>query len=217
MDGIKMNKKILLPSLVVLIAISASILMLNYETNDSVSVSEITETSIYVPSDISKAFPDYEIVFSSNAYATIDIVKVKDQVKYTVQGTVINIGDPEIWIDSTMNPELIGVVADRIKIEVDIEVDKVKKSKDIKKGDVITITITGDMVDNVLSLDTREQFELGEQVIVHVAEDPNDIVGENIHFVKLGEYGKYKIQNNKAFNDQNSNGKSIEATLNEAQ
>ena len=209
-----MNKKILLPSLFVLIAVSASIAMLSIDTYDVVL--ETSETSMYVPSDFSKAFPDYELAFSSNAYATIDIAEVKDDVKYTIQGTVINIGSPKVWIDSTMNPDLFGMVPDRIRINVDIKIDQVKKLKDIVKGDVITITITGDMMGNILSLDSREQFEIGEQVILHIAEDTNDVIGENIHFVKLGEYGKYKIQNDKAYNEQNPNGKTIEASLNEA-
>lgn len=175
------------------------------------------QSEMYIPSDMSKAFPDYTLTVSHLSMTTTDITKVKDEVKYTVVGTVIKISESVVWIDPTPHDASVAdSLGDRIKIDVDIQVDVVTKGNDIKKGDVLTITITGTLHDNnLITLDSAEQFELDEQVIVHVSEDPNDIIGKNIHYVKLGEFGKYKIQGDKAFNSKNPSGKSIKEALEE--
>lgn len=174
------------------------------------------ENEHYYEADIGKAFPDYEIVHNAVA-RDLNFEKAKKDIKSTVKGTVIDIGEIKTWNDKTMNPELIPIVGERIKIDVQIEVEK-SNNNVYKKGEIVTVTLLGAILpdSNIVALDDDEEFELGEEVIIHVAEDPNDIVDENVHYVKLGKYGKYTIQDGKAYNDSNHYGKSIEQALNEA-
>jgi len=148
----------------------------------------------YAPSDMSKAFPHLDGVEQGHAsWTTTDIRDVKDQVAYTIRGTVIAIGEGEEWADPTPRPEHYDTIFGKnVKIPVDIKVQETKKTKsDVKPGDVITVTLTGKLLGKTLYLDGGEpQFEVGEEVILHIAIDPNDIVGKNIKYVKLGEYGK---------------------------
>ncbi len=84
--------------------------------------------------------------------------------------------------------------------------------------DVITVILTGKLLGKTHYLDGGEpQFEVGEEVILHITIVPNDIVGKNIKYIKLGEYGKYKIQDGKAFNTKYPRGKIIRDALEETQ
>lgn len=169
----------------------------------------------YIVSDLDKAFPDYEIV--NNALTRdLNFEKAKKDIKSTVKGTVIDISELKTWTDKTINPELVPIIGERIKIEVQIEVEKA--SKVYKKGDIVTVTLLGGLLPDgkTVAMDSDDEYELGEQVIIHLAEDPNDVAGKNVHYVKLGKYGKYSIQDDKAYNDANHKGKSIEKILKEA-
>ncbi len=62
------------------------------------------------------------------------------------------------------------------------------------------------------------QFEIGEDVIVHIAKDnqgPDGPDGNN-YFVELGMFGKYKVIEEKAYNKKHPTGKSLNETFNEA-
>ena len=149
-------------------------------------------------------------------WTTTDIQKVKGEVDYTVKGTVVHISEPIVWKDPT--PKSEGYLirnGENVKIEIDIEVDEVAKSKDkVDLGSIVTVTITGKLLDNKLKLDGGEEhYELGERVIVHVSEDPHDIIGDNVKYVKLGEFGKYKIQGDKAYNALYPEGRNISNVL----
>lgn len=207
-----MNKKILIPSIVAIIAITTIGLVTNLQ-QESNSINSVE----YVPSDISKELTDYQLVGSSSSYITTEIQDVKDKVKMTIQGTVVSVGEPISWDDTTVNPETKNYVPEKVKIPVEILVDKVKKTKDVKKGDSIIVYVFGDRVGNQIALETGLNFETGENVIVHVGEEilPND--DKTTYDVMLGQYGKYKIQDNKAFNEKFPNGKSIEKALSESQ
>jgi hypothetical protein len=82
--------------------------------------------------------------------------------------------------------------------------------------DIITVKVLGCIVDNTLYLyPNSPQFEIGEDVIVHISIDPNDIIEKDFKFVQLGKYGKYKIQDDKAFNSKYPQGKDIIKALDE--
>jgi hypothetical protein len=183
---------------------------------------QVDLSSNYTPSDMSKAFPQLDGVLRGGdaSMLTTNIEDVKSLVQYTVRGTVVNIGSFEKWTDPTPQPEeLQKIMGQTVKIPVDIKVTQVKKHKsDLKNGDIITVKLLGRLVDNTLYLyPNSPQFEIGEDIIVHVSVDPNDIIEKDFKFVQLGEYGKYKIQDGKAFNLLFPHGKDIEKALDETQ
>lgn len=207
-----MNKKLLIPSIAAIIAIAAIGITANIQQGE-LSVNQIE----YTPSDISKEITEYEIVRSSTSYVTTNIKNVKDKVKMTIEGTVISVGKPIKWDDTTINPEIKDSVPESVKIPIDIQVDKVKKVKDVKKGDIVTVFVFGDRVGNQLALEDGLNFETGEKVIVHIAQDRLPGQEESTNYVMLGQYGKYKIQDDVAFNAKYKDGKSIEEVLKETQ
>ena len=192
----------------------------------SIALSSISETQLpnttntsYVPSNIAHSLGSVTDVIQSEAsWTTTDIKKVKDEVDYTIKGTVVHISEPILWTDPT--PKSEGYVETRgnnVKIEVDIEVEETGKAKSpLESGSITTVIITGKLLNDVLYLDGGEEhYELGERVIVHVAEDPHDVIGDDVLYVKLGEFGKYKIQNNQAYNEQFPEGRNLSSVMSE--
>lgn len=212
----KQNNKIIIILTVSLVAVSvlaSSALLID---------SEVKLSTNYVPSDMSKAFPELDGVLSGGeaTMLTTNIKDVKGQVQYTVRGTVVNIGDLEEWTDPTPQPEeLQRMIGKNVKIPIDIKVTQVTKAKtELNKDDIITVKVLGRIVDNTLYLyPNSPQFEIGEDVVVHISIDSNDIVEKDFKFIQLGEYGKYKIQNDKAFNVKYPHGRDIVSVLDETQ
>lgn len=213
------QNNIIITTLVIAFVAGVSILAANsLLTNDTK-----TELSAnYIPSDMSKAFPELDGVLEGGdaTMTTTNIADVKDQIQYTIRGTVVNIGKLEEWIDPTPQPEeLQKIMGQNVKIPVDIEVTHIGKTKsDLKAGEIITVKVLGRLIDNTLYLNPNSpQFEVGDDVIVHVSIDPNDIIEKGFKFVQLGEYGKYKIQDGKAFNAKYPHGRDLVKTLDETQ
>ncbi len=207
-----MNKKLLIPGIAAIIAIATMGIATNLQQDD-VFVNKIE----YIPSDISKEITGYELVGSSATYVTTDIKEFKDKVKMTIKGTIVSIGEPINWNDTTINLETKNYVPQPVKIPIEIQIDQVKKTKDFKKGDIVTFFLFGDRVENQIALEDGLNFESGEQVIVHIGEEflPNE--DSSTYNVVLGKYGKYTIQDDVAFNQKHNDGKSIKEALEEAQ
>ncbi|MGI0008490.1 MAG: hypothetical protein ACRD92_02610 [Nitrosopumilaceae archaeon] len=183
---------------------------------------EVELSTNYIPSDMSKAFPELDNVLEGgdSTILTTNIEDVKNQVQYTLRGTVVNIGELEEWIDPTpQTEELQKIMGKNVKFPVDIEVTQVRKAKsDLKVGEIFTVNVLGRLIDNTLYLNPNSpQFEVGEDVIVHVSIDPNDIIEKDFKFVQLGEYGKYKIQDGMAFNAKYPHGRDLVKALDESQ
>jgi hypothetical protein len=212
----KMNQKnIVITGLVVAFVAGISILVSGLL--DSIETDLSTN---YTPSDMSKALPQFDDVLEGGdvTMATTKIEDVKDQIQYTIRGTVVRIGTPEEWTDPTPQPEeLQKIMGKNVKIPVDIEVARVGKAKSaIQSGEIVTVNVLGRIVDNTLYLNPNSpQFESGEDIIVHISVDPSDIIEKNFKFVQLGEYGKYKIQDGKAFNPKHPHGRDIVKALDE--
>lgn len=211
------QKNIIITGLVVVLATGISILAASLLTN-----TETGATANYIPSDMSKAFPQFDKVLKGGdvTMATTNIEDVKDQVQYTIRGTVVKIGEPEEWTDPTPQPdELRKLIGKNVKIPIDIEVTQVGKARyELKVGDIVTVKVLGRIIDNILYLNPNSpQFELGEDVVVHISVDPNNIIEKDFKFVQLGEYGKYKIQDGEAFNAKYPHGKDVVKTMQETQ
>ena len=207
-----MNKKLLIPVIAAVVAVATIGIATNLQKDDILPVNQIE----YIPSDISKEITGYELVGSASSYITTDIKNVKDKVNMTIQGTVLSVGEPINWDDTTIDSETKNYVPSKVKIPVEIKVEKVKKTKDVKENDIITIYVFGDRIGKQLALESGLNFETGENVIVHVGEETLPDEGKVTYHVMLGQHGKYKIQEDVAFNDKNKAGKSVEKALNEA-
>lgn len=211
------QKNIFITGLIVALAAGISILAASLLTN-----TETGSSANYIPSDMSKAFPQFDKVLEGGdvTIATTNIGDVKDQIQYTIRGTVVKIGEPEEWTDPTPQPdELRKLMGKNVKIPINIEVTQVGKAKsELKVGEIVTVNVLGRIVDNTLYLNPNSpQFELGEDVIVHISVDPSNIIEKDFKFVQLGKYGKYKIQGDKAFNAKYPHGSDIVKTLDETQ
>jgi len=177
----------------------------------------------YVPSDLNNAFSNYEVIQTGAvSWSATDVKKVKSEIAYTIKGTVVSISQPMAWnIPPVESESYIQTRGEDIRILVGIEVEKSKKAKnsnlpDLEIGSIYTVSITGKLKDNVIDLEPDEEhYQIGEKVIVHVAKDSTDNVSEDGSYVKLAKYGKYKIQNDKAYNDKNTNGKSTHSAFDE--
>lgn len=202
---------IIIASLSIVLAITATFAITNQHDH--------VDAYSYVPSKIGYALSTVdEVTQGAASFATNDIQKVKSEVDYTIKGTVVSISEPILWTDPTPKSEGYYIRnGENVKIEIDIEVDETGKSKtQLDAGSIVTITITGKLLDNKLKLDGGEEhYEIGERVIVHVAEDPNDIIGKNVKYVKLGQFGKYKLQDDKAFNELYPEGRNISSVMSE--
>ena len=189
-----------------------AIVALSLGTVATLSVSE--DGYVYVQSDITKANPNITIAPMEYTLATDEISETKHTVVLTVSGTVLSVGDPIDWTDESDNP--LGFVP------VTIEIDKKFKDKTtnlkLKKGAQFTVYLGGVYESDKFYMHGKEpQFEIGEQVILHVGQDKNGPLfeDEGIYFVELGKYGKYKVVDDKAYNDKNKEGKSLDKAFNE--
>lgn len=211
-----MNRKIIPISIVVIVAVFAGftfIDMMSNETSVLHSGTPLHELSAYEPSNISLANPDFIIVPSSVSMATTDISKVKQTILATFRGTVTNIGEPIDWLDNV--EQLHGAIPVTIKV---IQNSKDAENKKYQKGDLFTFYVDSSKMDGKYYIASYEpQFEIGEEVIVHISKadlGPMGVGGDN-YFVELGEYGKYKIQDGKAYNEKFNQGRIIEKAIDE--
>ncbi|WP_148313051.1 hypothetical protein [Nitrosopumilus adriaticus] len=204
-----------LAAIVAVVAVSG-IFFANFENE---KVSEQISTTEYIPSDMGQYFPDYEVTHSHASYGSIDMKDLKKDVKYSIQGTVVAISDILYWDGVNKDDEAFdNIDLQTIKVEVDVKVDKASKSdKTIKKGDIITITIQGFKSGDQISFTSDDQYQIGDEIIVHLGEDTSGIVGEDVKFSIAGGHTKYKIQNDKAYNDDNVKGKPIKEILDQSQ
>lgn len=173
-----------------------------------------TESYVYSPSDITQANPD--LVMGSGSYSMLqDIEKTKDTVVRTLSGKVLSVGDIVDW---EYEGDKYGAVPVTIKVD---EIAKIQDdaTNDVQSGDSFTFYLGGIYEMNQHYIDNFEpQFEIGEEVIVHVGkadQGPNGSDGDN-YFVELGMYGKYRIVDEKAYNENYPTGKPIRDVYSES-
>ena len=199
----------------VLIAVTASLITLAVSTLDGQIIPQfdIAEKYVYTPSNITKANPD--LAMRVGGYSmNEDILLTKDTVVMTLSGTVLSVDDVIKWDSGSHSyggvPVTIMVDEKTKDMDTDLELDQ---------GDAFTFYLWGIYLDGSYTIDAHEpQFEIGEKVIVHVGKSikgPMGTGGDN-YFVELGKYGKYKIVEDKAYNERNKDGKSLHRALNEA-
>ena len=200
-----MKLKILMPVLIAnVIVVSGLILML---TENSYN----TSTYEYVPSDITKANPNLQYAEGNASMDTFNPADIKDDIAHTVIGQVVSVGDPIDWTDN-------GGVGDnkRGAVPVTIQVDEIVKG--VPVDGKITFYLDGIYEQGVYYIAPFEpQFEIAELVLVHLVNDDFTHLGvDDFQYVALGKYGKYRIVEDKAYNEINPTGKNLDSVKNES-
>lgn len=175
-----------------------------------------TEEYVYVQSDITKANPNIQVGKTLYSMETnIDIID-KNTIVLTLSGTIKSVGDPISWTDETGSKH--GSVP--ITMEVDKNTKNSLTKDKLKKGELITFYLDGMYYSDGYYMHSFEpQFEIGEKSIVHLGsayQGPEGQDGDN-YFVQIGQYGKYKVVEDKAYNVNYPQGQLIENALNESQ
>ncbi len=172
-----------------------------------------SEQYVYTQSDITKANPN--LVMGSGEFSMLEDIKyTKDTIVLTLSGTVLSVGDPVDW---DYEGDKYGAVP--VTIEIDKKTKDVGVDLKIIEESSFTFYLGGMYEQDQHYINGFEpQFEIGEDVIVHIAKDnqgPDGPDGNN-YFVELGMFGKYKVIEEKAYNKKHPTGKSLNETFNEA-
>lgn len=163
----------------------------------------------YVPSDITNANPDILAPEGGGATFNAEFVSdIKNSVDHTIHGSVLSVGSPVPWIDSIGNERGI--------IHVKIQVIQASKGETPDDG-LFTVHLLADKIYGKYYLDSYEpEFEIGEEVIIHISVDALDETSGNLNLATLGEYTKYQVNGDRAYNVQFPYGKSVGIAKNEA-
>ncbi len=161
----------------------------------------------YVESDISLSNPNIIGSHGSASYVAEFVTEIKDRVDYTVHGIVTSIDDPIAWTDNVGNER--GIIPVQLQV--------IESTKGTISDKTFTVHLLANHFDEkwYLSADSPD-FEVGEEVIVHITVVSPDENSGDLNLVALGPYAKYKIQDNRAYNIQFPYGKSISSALNES-
>ena len=179
------------------------------------------EQSVYVPSDITKANPDFiRLEGGHELWKTTDVNDVKDDVVYTIEGQVLSIDEPVDWDtgvilstvqmdDGSPNAQILGFIPITISIA------------NMHKGDlsdnVFTFYVASNKINNQYYIfEDSANFEIGENVIVHLAHYDDGPFPDGHYYSVLSKFSKYQIINDFAFNANHQNGISITSVVTEA-
>ena len=180
----------------------------------TVALFEMTPTEyVYVQSDITKANPNLRM--ASAEYDMLeDITLAKNTIVLTLLGTILSVGDPIPWTDDADNK--LGYVP--ITIQVDGIGKNASTELKIDTGDTFTFYLGGSYEGGLYFVDGFEaQFEIDEQSLIHIGNAVNGPELEGgFYFVELGKYGKYKVVEDKAYNEKYIYGKSLDKVFDEA-
>jgi len=195
----------------------------------------------YTPSDMTKDNPNIEIAIGSSSIEYVFIEQSVDfDVMHSIEGNVTAIHEPLSWADDSYGVEIISIPVDILVKKdhrdhtsmtkkynagggdkFDRMIFELYKNNPVSEGDTITVYVQGDMFKGKVMLHPySEQFELGEDVIVHLGITiPAGFgmpyifhEGEGVHYgVVIGENGKFKIENGIAYNHLYPYGKTLDA------
>ena len=204
-----MSKKIIKTSVLVAIVVSVFVSIVSI-TSFVIPNNEY----VYIPSNITKANPNLMVLPAEFSMGTCDISETKHTVVLTLSGTVTSVGDPIIWEYENQTYGAVPVTIDVSKKTKDKETELV-----LNNGDLFTFYLAGayERGEHYI-LGFEPQFELGEKVIVHLGKDDQGHKGENgnNYFVVLGLYGKYRVVDNKGYNEKYDQGRSLDLIFKES-
>ncbi len=168
---------------------------------------------VYAPSDITKANPN--LVMGQGDFSMLtDITQTKDSVLLTIYGEVLKVGDPIPWKDEAGNH--------LASVPVHVQVKEVSKDtdpdSDLKIEDEFVFYLGGGYEMGTMYVDIFEpQFEIGEDVVLHIGKADNPLHPiDDQYFVEIGMFGKYKVVEGEAYNENYPDGKLLRSVFDEA-
>lgn len=168
----------------------------------------------YVPSDITRANEKFSISPSTASWKTTDISHIKQSVVATFRGNVADIGGPIDWHDN------VGAAHGAIPVTIRVtENTKNIGDGDYQSGDLFTFYVDSSKIGGRYYIPSYEpEFEVGEDVVVHIARSHLGPMGEggDNYFVELGDFGKYRVMDQKAHNEKHYDGRPLYEALHEA-
>ena len=198
----------------------------------------LAEPYIYVQSDITKANP---IIRADEGYASwtsLTISDVADDVKYTIQGTILEIRDPIDWYEQDDGASGHGT------IPVVMSVETVHKGSfdsytimfflgsylihpETFSGDSVTVADVADSPKEYHLFPFEPQFVVGDRVLVHLSEidlrfdsmtiDPEDVDLLTPYYgVVLGKHGAYHVHGDRIYNTVIPDGAPISLAIHES-
>ena len=206
-----MNSKIII-AVISAIVISSSIIAFSVIENNTQNISESTKNSIYIPSDITKANPNILVGSGEGSWTTTNIEDVKDQVIFTIKGTVLSVDNPIDWKSGVFH-EYVEEDGQRIQeeqihgyIPITISIEDVYKGN--LTDETFTFYVQSFKFDGQYSVfSDSPNFEIGEKVLVHLAYYDKGPFPDGHYYVKLSQFGKYQLnEDDVAFNVHQPNG-----------
>ena len=146
---------------------------------------------IYIPSDITKANPNFiKMKGQSDLWATIHVEDVVEDVEYTIQGTVLSIDEPVDWNVSDQWPgsfQIMGFIPITISVE------------NVYKGNLTDETFTFYIPTNKINsqyhiFQDSANFEVNEKVLIHLSHTNTSPFSEGHYSSILAQFSKYQLQ-----------------------
>jgi hypothetical protein len=212
-------KLLILVSLPVIFVASIAILFaitVDIDENNAQNIPESTKNLAYIPSNITNANPNLIQSTSNAIWKTLDIDDVKDQVTYTIRGTVVSIGDTIVeWDNGEVAPYFDNgkaIFVPRIYGFVPITITV----QDVYKGDYVDETFTFYLQstkqhnsDKYELFSHAPDFEIDDDILVHLAKVNEGPFEDGFYLPIFGKHSTYHIVEDVAFNERNSQGLSI--------
>jgi len=205
------------------IAIFFTITADDYVENNVQDVSESTKNLVYIPSDITKANSNLIRGSNDNFWKTLNIEDVKDDVVYTIRGTVVSIGDNIVEWDNNevmLNGDngkniFVPMIYGFVPITITVQ--------DVYKGDYTDETFIFYLQstkqhnsDKYELFSHAPDFEINDDILVHLAKVNEGPFEDGFYLPIFGKHSTYHIIDNTAFSERHSQGISINTISGEA-
>jgi len=184
---------------------------------------DATKNLVYIPSNITKANSNLIQGSNNNFWKTLNIEDVKDDVAYTIRGTVVSIGDNIVewdnnevmlYVDNGKNifvPMIYGFIPITITVQ------------DVYKGDYTDETFTFYLQstkqhnsDKYELFSHAPDFEINDDILVHLAKVNEGPFEDGFYLPIFGKHSTYQIIDNLGFNERHSSGISINSIVAES-
>ncbi len=205
------NKLILFPVILSAVAIGLFFTM-SFNVDDS---SNESKTITYIPSDITKANPNFVVEFGAASMAPTTAAQKAESIVYTLEGTVTNIDEPVLYVTSNGNvkaaiPIIMSVekvhkgnldsdtftfyLNANVSIDGYIATSYSAIGKDVPvlpyiyRDYTISEIINSENIEYKIHSDSA-QYEIDDKIIIHLGEDTKMISAINSgSFVVIGDY-----------------------------
>ena len=199
---------------------------------------DLAEPYIYVPSDITKANPNILVADGHASWRTTNISDVADDVKYTIQGTILEIRDPIDWYEQDNGASGHGTIPVVMSAEtvykgsfdfdtITFFLESYLIHPETFSGNSVTVADVANSPKEYYLFSFHPQFEVGDRVLVHLFEidlnfdnmtiNPKDVdLLTPYYAVQLGKYGAYHVHGDRIYNDMIPDGAPLSRAIDES-